>query len=362
MHESIYIEGISIENFRLFRKLDAKGFGRVNLITGTNNSGKTTLLEALFLCLGPRNPQLWLNVNSRRGLSRVSPKQSTAAYLFHRTETSEPVFLTIQSSSSLKYSLEIELIQPTFYDIIDTVGSQGSQADSGVMTTDELAEAVIVQLTFISNDDPPQITRAIIGGPDKLRFEGRRGPVFHDSVFLSDRTDESNLRSQANRYSDLDKEGSISIFDQLLQIIEPELKRTSLAIENDVTLIHGDVGFGLVPLSLLSSGTRRLTDVLLALAHSRYAVVLIDEIENSFHHSVLDKVWSALAQFVGDYQCQVFATTHSSECVSSALQVFKDSSLDFRLHRLDRQGDRSELFTFDVDQLAAALETGWEVR
>lgn len=361
MHENAYVEEISIENFRAFRKLDAKGFGQVNLITGINNSGKTSLLEALFLCLGPTNPQLWLNINSRRGLSRVSPKQNTATYLFHRTETSEPIFFTVKSSSSLKYNLRIELIEPSFYEILDIVGSDDGQAGPSTMTTDELTEAVIVELTFTPNDDPPQTTRAIIGR-GKVGYEGRREAIFPDSVFLSDRIDESHSKAQTNRYSDLDKEGSISVFEQLLQIIEPELKRTSLAIENDVTLIHGDVGFGLVPLSLLGSAARRLADVLLALAHSRNAIVLIDEIENSFHCSVLDKIWSAVAQLVDTYQCQVFATTHSSECVTSALQVFKESSLDFRLHRLDRERDRSELFTFDVDQLAAALETGWEVR
>lgn len=40
---------IEIENFRCFQKTRLEGFGRVNLIGGRNNAGKTALLEAILL-------------------------------------------------------------------------------------------------------------------------------------------------------------------------------------------------------------------------------------------------------------------------------------------------------------------------
>ena len=43
------IEKIAIENYRLFDQLTVEKFGRVNLIVGANNSGKTALLETLYL-------------------------------------------------------------------------------------------------------------------------------------------------------------------------------------------------------------------------------------------------------------------------------------------------------------------------
>ncbi len=45
------IQSISIENFRCFDVTEIKGFERINLITGKNNSGKTCLLEALYFSL-----------------------------------------------------------------------------------------------------------------------------------------------------------------------------------------------------------------------------------------------------------------------------------------------------------------------
>src|SRR3989339_789920 len=43
------IESFEIQNYRLFKHLKIEKLGRVNLITGKNNVGKTALLEALFL-------------------------------------------------------------------------------------------------------------------------------------------------------------------------------------------------------------------------------------------------------------------------------------------------------------------------
>ena len=49
-----------VTNFRGFRDLHIANFGLVNLIAGKNNSGKTALMEALYLHSGDRSPQTLL--------------------------------------------------------------------------------------------------------------------------------------------------------------------------------------------------------------------------------------------------------------------------------------------------------------
>ena len=41
------INKLHVSQFRSFEDLSIGGFGRVNLITGRNNAGKSTLLEAI---------------------------------------------------------------------------------------------------------------------------------------------------------------------------------------------------------------------------------------------------------------------------------------------------------------------------
>jgi len=56
------------KNFRCFLTLNIDNLAGVNLFSGKNNVGKTALLEAIFLLLGPDNPQLPMVVNVLRGI------------------------------------------------------------------------------------------------------------------------------------------------------------------------------------------------------------------------------------------------------------------------------------------------------
>ncbi len=49
MSQEHFIKNIEIKNFKLFKDFKAKGFGRVNLIGGKNNVGKSAFMEACFI-------------------------------------------------------------------------------------------------------------------------------------------------------------------------------------------------------------------------------------------------------------------------------------------------------------------------
>ncbi|MDE5925293.1 MAG: AAA family ATPase, partial [Helicobacter sp.] len=52
------IQKITIENFKVFDFIEIEGFSQINVFVGANDSGKTSLLEAIFLSLAPSNPDL----------------------------------------------------------------------------------------------------------------------------------------------------------------------------------------------------------------------------------------------------------------------------------------------------------------
>ena len=45
----MFLEGIEIENFRSFKELDLKLSKSINVIAGSNNAGKSTILKAIYL-------------------------------------------------------------------------------------------------------------------------------------------------------------------------------------------------------------------------------------------------------------------------------------------------------------------------
>ena len=63
------LQRLTIKNFRGFDSLEIDGFSKINLFVGKNNSGKTSVLESIFLVIGMSNPMLPNTINQIRGLN-----------------------------------------------------------------------------------------------------------------------------------------------------------------------------------------------------------------------------------------------------------------------------------------------------
>src|SRR5438270_11166835 len=61
------ISSIKITGYRGFSDFEMSGLERVNLLVGTNNSGKTSALEAIFLLISRGDPSALWQVLWRRG-------------------------------------------------------------------------------------------------------------------------------------------------------------------------------------------------------------------------------------------------------------------------------------------------------
>ena len=168
----------------------------------------------------------------------------------------------------------------------------------------------------------------------------------------------------AERFGQLDMTEGVDNLLEALKIVEPRLKRLTTIFSAGVPMIYGDIGLGrMFPLALMGDGLGRLTSLLLAIANAPGGVVLVDEIENGLHHSILSKVWQAIGDAARRFDTQVFATTHSFECIRAAHQAFEESDgYDFRLHRLERVGDVIRAVTYDQESLGAAMKADLEVR
>ena len=80
------LDSITLEGFRQFESLTLNELGPVNLLFGANNSGKTTVLEALALLADPLNPLAWLQASQRQLSTHssftVRPRLEMVRWLF----------------------------------------------------------------------------------------------------------------------------------------------------------------------------------------------------------------------------------------------------------------------------------------
>lgn len=155
----------------------------------------------------------------------------------------------------------------------------------------------------------------------------------------------------------------LSSYD-FLKIIEPRLKSLSSVTMGDTSLIHGDIGLSRkIPVSYMGDGISRLLSIILSIATTKNGIVLIDECENGIHHSVMPKIWEAIAKAAREYNCQVICTTHSYECLEAAQEgISGELADDFSYVRIDREKNKRVAKCFDHEMLSMALKNNMEVR
>ncbi len=349
-----------IQNFRCFKDFSIDRLERVNLIAGANNVGKTALLEAIFLHAGGTNIELTIRLNGFRGYEKfkVDDNMSENIWepLFYRYEDQAVIEIEAQDSDDQVRRLRLKFIQP---DSTTIQGEQLSLEGKGFLSTGSMRRGLELEQ---ESGGKNKVSRSTFG-PNSMILSPFPDPVPFLCYFLGARL-RINSAMEAELYGRLELEGQEGTILDFLKIIESRLKRLAVIVTEGVPTLHADVGIGrLIPRVFTGEGMGRLASFALAIANASGGVVLIDEIENGIHYSIMTEVWLGIAELARRFDVQIFATTHSYECLTAAHRAFKKSSTyDFRLHRLDRIDDSIKARTFDEETLGFALEANWEVR
>ncbi len=144
-------------------------------------------------------------------------------------------------------------------------------------------------------------------------------------------------------------------------VVGDDLRRYRYADRRIVVKLQNQTGR--VPLKSLGDGITRLFTTALALIESGGGFLLIDEVENGIHYSVLENFWRMVLSAAHDYNVQVFATTHSFDCVTAFSRAAAENQhASGVLIRLDRQGTNLRAVEYPERELVIAGEQDIEVR
>lgn len=344
-------EHITIHRFRLFRDVHVDGLRRINLLTGTNNSGKTALLEALLLLSGGANGELPLRLNRIRGLAASGTIRQVANALFG------PLFPNLDTADPVV----IEGRHSDFGRVKVTLSLRDSETTSLPLEPAQHAEEdlqhVSLHLTF-ARDSAPQQEVEVKCTPNGFEMQPPPADAPLLCSILTSKT--GNAEEDAGRYSRLRVRKQGDVLLEALQIIEPRLEQIEVNSASGRSILCGDIGLPeLLPLGLMGEGMSRVARLILAIADSPGGVVLVDEIENGVHHSVLPGVWRAVDEAAVRARTQVFATTHSFECVQAASAMIGEG---LGLYRLQPDVASRPIVDYPTEALEGALENGIEVR
>jgi AAA15 family ATPase/GTPase len=149
-----------------------------------------------------------------------------------------------------------------------------------------------------------------------------------------------------------------------LRIIAPGSEAISVITRNERTPIVKVRGISEpLPIRGLGDGMQRMLGIALALVNAQNGLLLIDEIENGLHYSILADLWKLMFQVAHRLNVQVFVTTHSWDCITAFQEVAQaEENEEGLLIRLQYKKDDIVSTIFDEEDLAIITRDRIEVR
>ena len=239
-----------IRNYRVFDDLEISGLSRINLIGGKNNSGKTSLLEALFLLSGGGNAQMLMNTNVIRELASVpgSAQQAINTFwkpLFHDLDITRTVEIdgVYAPHGSLGLRISLERVMASEFPIA------GTPALAGIASAD-LTNGHSLVLLHSGFGESRSEGRVILKAQG-FEFQQPTLTIPFNATILTSRS--GNVQEDAIRLGSQRQQKRGDLILEALQIIEPRLQSIEDNSVSGAPMIWGDVGLSeLVPLSAMA--------------------------------------------------------------------------------------------------------------
>ena len=369
-------------NFRTFSSLRVPRLGRVNLIVGRNNTGKTMLLEALrlFQTRGDANEIVALlaerdeyrRTAPQRDIRREEPIEEARldlGALFHgRPAELNGAVCRLGPSGEPDQTLTLS-IRPARITRDDDGLRQVSLFDEDSDSAEVGGGEVFDRLALVTEvgserrsviDLELPFTRRRIGRP-RIGEAERRPPFVAargaDSAIVTSWWDALALTDGEERVIECLK--LISDIERVA-LVEGASPRTRTPIVKFKGTAAPE------PMRSLGDGFGRLFWVALALENARASkLLLIDELDNGIHYSVLPDLWRFVTRAAIASNVQVFATTHSWDCVEAfQTATIENTEADGVLVKLARRSaqDPVSAVAFDETELATATKQGIDLR
>lgn len=405
------LKSLAIKNFRLLEDFQVTKLGRINLIVGKNNSGKSSVLEALRIYAG----------NAQRGLLEEIAAVHDEKFRIRESDRSDLVqqslFLEQQfpfedfftgrqfpQSEGVGISIgEIVVNANLFGEIGGNANSlrieHGFLHETEEIITNEVAGSIEtstrtrrqrITRTSAENVETGIVRQALfVGKGDRL------SPIMLDSSsprFRVPPADASGTLScsviptQFISIDELADEWDKIVFTEHEKVVKQALQIISSDFEN-LTFVRNDESSPAlrrelrrsakvkmsgtprpVPLNSLGDGILRVLQLVLKVFPAKDGFLLIDEFENGLHFSVQEKVWALLFELAQKLNIQIFATTHSWDCIESfakaAIARQDIEGVLFRVGKSVRDSDRGRVIAtvFDEQALYNITQTDVEVR
>ncbi len=354
-NEELHLPSLSVKGFQGIKDLLIPRLGRVTLIAGRNGVGKTTLLDAVRIYASRGSLTEFRRVLQRREEFTVIVDEDGdegtipdfEALFYGRHSTLDSCISIGPDSKAQQLSIEFDSDQEIGYESLIKIGFQGTKQEIPMRFFLRTRNFPPYRRPRIDESKRPSEIQCVSMGPGLLSDDDI--PRFWDSIALTD--DEARVIHALRLIYGNEVERVVVIGDE---------RSSGRYGRRAIVKLKGEHP---VPLKSLGDGAVRLFGVALALANSQDGFLVIDEAENGIHHSVQRDFWKMVMRTAIENNVQVFATTHSWDCVVGFAQAAVDlEEVDGMLVRLERDGEQMSVVEYSEEELRVAGEQSIEVR
>jgi predicted ATP-dependent endonuclease of OLD family len=342
------ITSLKIKGYRGIRNCELTDLSKINIFIGRNNSGKSSLLEALYLASAAfnfRDPlkrysnkiEYLLNRRCERGLRWNQGKEA----LWYAYDLTKPISIEIELMKNAE--LRIELFNWHLHPLIEIdpkislkyFPSRTPPSDSICLT-----ESHMINLKTKSQMEPGTDTflsvldTALGGQKDEIK-------TFMEHFILVDTSLIHEMeRAEKALWNDLLKERLDKLVTQVLrQGYEIEVEDITYVPYGDIYQLAIKLPETTIRADDLGDGARYSMIVVMIAALAKNTAILIEEPENHQHPGGLTKSLEMLVALIKQNNIQLFASTHSIEFVRLIGEIAKEKKVEIATFFLERDKD-----------------------
>jgi AAA15 family ATPase/GTPase len=358
------LKSAEIKNFRGFDNLIIEDFSQINLFLGKNNSGKSSVLEALFLLMGMSNPLLPDNINRFRGLNIKDA--SDFKYLFHKLNfNNNPEFKGVFYNSTER-NLKLN---PIYGKIKGIEGEKrniiSEEASIDASTASPKARGIELEFSIKQKQSRKESfkTSMVLNYPEISQTLNNKYREELHAVYISGN---NNDLSSLVRYSEILKRKKGDVVLNALKLIDPKIESIQ-ALPDGLFFSYKDID-ELLPSNISGDGVRKYLNIVTTIAEKENSIIFIDEIENGLHYMAHKLLWKSIIVMATEFNVQLFITSHSIEtlrCLKELLEEeehinSQDKLSVYKLKHTKNSGIKT--YRYSYSGFKEAIETETELR
>ena len=344
------INSINIETFRGISNLKLDNLAEINILTGDNNSGKTSILEILQSLEEPDSFKIWRTLLRRgtfinRGLSyyegfydlfNINDEKKIIKYNVQSEEKNIKVVITAdKSEEEVRIKPETEFFKESYSQLFE----------DGQMEFDrvEILSKLDLKLYINENKKDEMVLYEnqiqISNENQELDNELKRNivyisPIRHAEVglFLNNVLDNPDLYEEMLDILKEYDDGIISInYDS----------KNERGMNREVYKILSRSSQKALPLNVYGDGMKKAILLMSAVIKAKNGILLLDEFETAIHTSAMDKTFRWILQTCKKLNVQVFLTSHSKEAIDKILKCAPEMRKDMAVYTLSKVNEKS---------------------